>query len=153
MGNRKYTVYMHVSPNEKRYIGVTSTSAKERWMNGAGYSTNVDFQTDIKKYGWDSFEHLIIADGLSCRAAAKMEQDLIAKYHSNSPQFGYNKTKGGETREMYNPNRKKMVLLNLQMTESEKAQLRHDAHQHDMNVSEYVRWLIQKERESDAAMA
>ena len=37
-------------------------------------------------------------------------------------------------------------MLSIRMTEEEKKALQHDAHQHDMNVSTYLRWLIKKER-------
>lgn len=30
--------------------------------------------------------------------------------------------------------------------EEERDQIKRDAHQHNMNVSEYIRWLIEKER-------
>lgn len=40
----------------------------------------------------------------------------------------------------------KKVLRGVKLTEEENEQLKHEAHQHDMNVSEYVRYLIEKER-------
>ena len=39
------------------------------------------------------------------------------------------------------------VILNVKLTLSEKEQLKRDAHAHNMNVSEYIRFLIEKERE------
>lgn len=39
------------------------------------------------------------------------------------------------------------VLRNIRLTEDENKQLVSDAHAHGMNVSEYIRWLIEKERE------
>ena len=39
-----------------------------------------------------------------------------------------------------------MIIVPVRFTPEERDQLKHDAHQHDMNVSEYIRWLIQKER-------
>lgn len=39
------------------------------------------------------------------------------------------------------------VLRNIKLTEDENKQLKTDAYAHGMNVSEYVRWLIAKERE------
>lgn len=42
----------------------------------------------------------------------------------------------------------KKVLRNIKLTEEENKQLAHEAHKHDMNVSEYIRWLINKEREN-----
>ena len=34
-------------------------------------------------------------------------------------------------------------------TEEEKTQLSKDAHRHEKNISEYIRWLIEKQREKD----
>lgn len=34
-------------------------------------------------------------------------------------------------------------------TAEEKAQLKKDAHRHEMNVSEYLRWLIEKQRKEE----
>lgn len=39
------------------------------------------------------------------------------------------------------------VLRNIRLTEDENRQLVADAHAHGMNVSEYIRYLIEKERE------
>lgn len=40
--------------------------------------------------------------------------------------------------------RQKTMLICI--SDKEKAQLKKDAHKHEMNVSEYVRWLVEKER-------
>ena len=45
----------------------------------------------------------------------------------------------------------KKVILNIKLTASEKEQLKHDAHAHGMNTSEYVRFLIERERENQAS--
>lgn len=41
---------------------------------------------------------------------------------------------------------KNKVLRGVKLTPEENEQLKHEAHQHDMNVSEYIRYLIEKER-------
>ena len=41
-----------------------------------------------------------------------------------------------------------LISVQVKMEPEEREQLRHDAHQHAMNVSEYVRWLIQQERKN-----
>ena len=41
----------------------------------------------------------------------------------------------------------KKVLRNVKLTEDENQQLKRDAYAHGMNVSEYIRWLVGKERE------
>lgn len=38
------------------------------------------------------------------------------------------------------------VLRNIKLTEDENKQLKLDAYAHGMNVSEYIRWLVEKER-------
>lgn len=89
-----YSVYMHISPSGKRYIGITKQPVKRRW--GQGYRHNSYFTNAINKYGWDNFEHLVVASGLSKDAACRMEIDLITKYKSNQRAFGYNESSGGE---------------------------------------------------------
>lgn len=42
---------------------------------------------------------------------------------------------------------KALTLLNLRMTDAEKANLKKDAYKHMMNVSEYIRYLINKARD------
>ena len=85
-----YTVYMHRNKtNGKVYIGQTSVSVEERWKKGKGYHHNAHFQSAIKKYGWDGFEHLILYDGLTKEQACKLEQKLIAEYNRKpSPRKG-----------------------------------------------------------------
>lgn len=39
----------------------------------------------------------------------------------------------------------KKVLRNVKLTEDENQQLKRDAYAHGMNVSEYIRWLVEKE--------
>lgn len=57
--DKLYTVYRHISPNGKAYVGITSKSVKDRWQNGKGYWFNKHFTAAINKYGWDSFKHEI----------------------------------------------------------------------------------------------
>lgn len=44
----------------------------------------------------------------------------------------------------------KMIYFNFKLTPADKAQLKKDAYRHEMNVSEYLRWLINKQREEDS---
>ena len=92
-----FTVYMHISPSNKRYIGITSTSTKHRWgNNGICYRPQPYFWKAIQKYGWDNFEHIIIAENLTKEEACKMEIELIKQYNSNNSKYGYNVSTGGE---------------------------------------------------------
>ena len=91
-----FTVYKHTSPSGKVYIGITSQSLKKRWGYGYGYQNNDHFWKAIQKYGWNNFIHEIIATELTKQEACDMEQELITKYNSTNPDFGYNLSKGGE---------------------------------------------------------
>lgn len=92
-----FTVYKHTSPSGKVYIGITCQRPKARWANGAGYKHSPHFLEAIKKYGWDNFEHTILAEGLSKEEAEAEEVALIAKYKSTDRRFGYNTDLGGST--------------------------------------------------------
>lgn len=41
----------------------------------------------------------------------------------------------------------KNVVRNFKIAEDENKQLKLDAYAHGMNVSEYIRWLVERERE------
>lgn len=93
---KNYTVYMHISPSNKRYIGITSINVNQRWKNGNGYKGQV-FYNAINKYGWDNFQHIIIAKGLTEEESKWLEIELIREFDTTNPKYGYNVTKGGES--------------------------------------------------------
>lgn len=96
--NNNYIVYMHTSPNNKRYIGITSQKPERRWRkNGVGYKDHLYFWRAIQKYGWDNFKHDILYDNLTKEEAEQKEVELIAYYNSNNIDFGYNMSIGGES--------------------------------------------------------
>lgn len=94
MDERRYTVYVHTSPSNKKYVGMTSTSLEKRWQSGKGYRTQV-FYRAIQKYGWDNIEHEVVQDGLTKSEAEELERALIKEYKSNNPHYGYNVADGG----------------------------------------------------------
>ena len=95
-GKMAYTVYKHTSPSGKVYIGITCQKPNRRWHAGHGYRQNKHFFSAIKKYGWNNFQHIIVAENMTKEDACKLEQELIAKHKSNNPEFGYNRSTGGE---------------------------------------------------------
>ena len=98
MMNNNYIVYMHTSPNNKRYIGITSQKPERRWRkNGEGYKDNAYFWRAIQKYSWDNFKHDILYIDLTKEEAEQKEVELIAYYNSNNIDFGYNMSVGGES--------------------------------------------------------
>ena len=90
-----YKVYEHITPSGKRYIGLTRQPVERRWQRGAGYADNPYFYKAIKKYGWDSIQHNILAENLTAEEAARMEVDVIRQYQSDNREYGYNITEGG----------------------------------------------------------
>ena len=91
-----YTVYMHISPSNKRYIGITSQKIERRWRNGKGYTNNIHFANAINKYGWDNFQHIIIAKRLTKEVAEWLEIELIREWNTTDINKGYNVNLGGE---------------------------------------------------------
>lgn len=96
MADANYTVYVHTTPNGKRYVGITHIKPTKRWSNGNGYRCNSYFTNAIKKYGWNHIQHIIVAKNLSREDACQYEQELIAKYKTDDRRYGYNLTSGGE---------------------------------------------------------
>lgn len=108
--NKTYTIYEHVNKtNGKKYIGQTSEEdVNKRWKNGRGYFSSTYFYNAIQKYGWDGFEHRIIARGLSLEEANEMESKLIEEYKTTDKNFGYNITSGGRNAPMSEETKKKL---------------------------------------------
>lgn len=90
-----YYVYLHKNLiNNKKYYGITSEKNPGlRWKKG--YKHNKHLTSAFKKYGWDNFSHEIVKQNLTKREAENLEIELIKKYKTNDPKFGYNKTSGG----------------------------------------------------------
>lgn len=60
-----YCVYLHTSPTNKYYVGITKQNPLKRWANGRGYCKNKHFYKAILKYGWDNFKHEIVFSGIT----------------------------------------------------------------------------------------
>ena len=94
---KSYTVYMHLFPNGKRYIGITGQKPTARWrVNGNGYKPQGLMWKAITKYGWENIQHIIIAENLTVKQAGELEKTLIAQYKTNNKDYGYNQSIGGE---------------------------------------------------------
>lgn len=93
----KFCVYMHVFPNDKVYIGITSQQPPEtRWLSGGiGYKNQLRMWRAIQKYGWDNIEHIIVARDVSAESAMNIEKDLIELYNATDKKCGYNASPGG----------------------------------------------------------
>lgn len=90
-----YSVYMHTSPDGKKYVGITMQNPKDRWANGKGYANNKHFARAIKKYGWGNFRHEILYNNLTESQASDIEKRLIAELNLTDYSVGYNIREGG----------------------------------------------------------
>ena len=99
-----WCVYIHTcKENDKKYVGQTM-DLKNRWSNnGAKYlykQKNGEWRQPamaraILAHGWDGFTHEVVADNLTKEEADKLEKELIEKYDTTNPKFGYNIREGG----------------------------------------------------------
>lgn len=94
MEEEKYIVYLHVNKiNGKVYVGITHhTNPELRWR--CGYKNNPHFTAAISKYGWSSFEHIVLFKKLPKEIACREEQLLIKRYRKKGK--CYNISDGGE---------------------------------------------------------
>lgn len=95
--NGVYSIYCHTSPSGKKYIG-QAKDIKKRWLvngNGKQYKNCKVFYSAIKKYGWENFEHEIIASNLTKKEADNFEKLLIEKLDTQNREKGYNRADGG----------------------------------------------------------
>ena len=112
--DKKYFIYAHINKlNKKAYIGITcQTEAKYRWgKDGNHYKAHIKFQNAIKKYGWENFEHVILAENVLGQNIAQLEQKYIADFDSYNN--GYNATPGGERECRYQKRSKKVYQYDL----------------------------------------
>ncbi len=91
-----YCVYVHTNrKNGKVYVGQTKDVKKRFARGGSNYKKNNYFYNAIKKYGWDGFDHEILAYNLNKDEANEMEIYYIKKFDSTNPEKGYNIAPGG----------------------------------------------------------
>lgn len=109
---RCWTVYIHISPSNKLYVGITSQTVDNRWKNGYGYKDQ-PFYRAIEKYGWENFQHEIIASNLTEDEANAFEIALIRELDTLMKNGkGYNTTEGGKGTKGFNTDRSKYTGKN-----------------------------------------
>lgn len=116
--NGNYCVYVHTSPSGKRYVGQTMQNPPEkRWgkngfyylrKNKNGKYEQAAFAYAILKYGWDNFDHEIIASNLTKEEADNFEKLLIEKLNTMNHEYGYNLREGGHSSHMSEETKRKM---------------------------------------------
>lgn len=93
-----WKIYIHkCKTTNKCYVGQTCRDLDARWgKNGNGYTkiNNLKFYNAIQKYGWNDFEHFIVATCDNQKEAYNLEQYYIDKL--DTFRNGYNSTLGGK---------------------------------------------------------
>lgn len=114
--NGNYCVYVHTSPSGKKYVGQTRTKPEYRWgKDGNSYLqmkngkyTQPAFAYAILKYGWENFDHEIIASNLTKEEADNFEKLLIEKLNTMNMKYGYNLREGGHSTHISEETKKKI---------------------------------------------
>ena len=86
----QYYVYVHTSPDGKKYVGYGKGKPEDRWNYGNGYRHNRRFWEAIQQFGWGSFQHEIIKDGLCLEEARELERETILAMETWKKDKGYN---------------------------------------------------------------
>ena len=130
---QNYTVYMHICPNGKKYIGITQINPEKRWRRGSGYYSNKHFYNAIRKCGWDNIQHKILYKNLTKEEAEQKEIELISYYKSNQKNYGYNIENGG------NHKGKHSDIVKKKISESQKGEKNHNYNKpHTKEWKEYM---------------
>lgn len=87
MGKNTWSVYQHVFPDGKKYIGCTGEAPEKRWKYGSGYAGQPEVYQAVIKYGWNHIKHEIVKDELSESEAKTLERQLIER---EEPRMLYN---------------------------------------------------------------
>ena len=94
-----WTVYRHITPSGKSYIGITSQKPEKRWSNGIGYDKDTPFGKAIEKYKWENIKHEILDTNIDEFEAKCLEEYYIFSFRTFvcfSDCNGYNCTLGGD---------------------------------------------------------
>lgn len=148
--NGTYCVYIHTNKvNGKMYVGQTiyGDNPNKRWANGYGYRFCTLFWRSIEKYGWDNFEHEVVASNLTLEEANHFEELLIEQLCTMNPKRGYNLRSGGENNYLSEETKKKIGEANSGhiMSEEQKQKLRemhigtHLSDEHKQKISEALK--------------
>lgn len=85
-----YSIYVHTTPDGRKYVGCTSQEPEKRFNHGRHYGHCRLFKEAIKEFGWCNITHEVIDTTDSKEEALKLEAHYILLYRSNEREFGYN---------------------------------------------------------------
>lgn len=94
-----YTVYKVTNLlNGKLYFGITKQPIKKRWIQHKCNSTRKGYHlyNAMLKYGIDRFTIDVVKICESELEMYELEKQLISKFNTTNPEYGYNNSTGGE---------------------------------------------------------
>ena len=91
------TVYIHTTPDGKKYVGATHQNPEYRFNKGRGYKYQFFYQA-VLKFGWENITHQLYEVDTE-EELHYLEKYLIAYYDTTNPERGYNITKGDSTQD------------------------------------------------------
>jgi group I intron endonuclease len=112
-----YVIYKHTSPSGKSYIGQTKQYDKRCKEHQTSTGCRA-LSAAIKKYGWDTFSHEILIEGLSVDDANHWEAVFILEHNTVAPN-GYNLRTGGANSSPSDETRAKISAARLGATSSD----------------------------------
>ena len=112
--DRHYSVYMHVFPDKRLYVGYTGDRPKRRWESYK--KCNKEMQAIVDSVGWHNIEHRVLYCGLTYEEACKKEEELIDALCLTDPRYGLNKLRGGDLKHAESPTGKKNKQQGLRCT-------------------------------------
>ena len=85
-----YSIYVHTTPDGRKYVGCTSLKTYKRFQGGCNYKNCTRFNDAIKFFGWDNIKHDILETVEDKETALKREEYYTLLWRTNEPEFGYN---------------------------------------------------------------
>lgn len=158
MPNESFCVYMHKLRSDGRvYIGQTYNVHQRWYAQGKKYRRCTHFWNAIQKYGWDSFEHIILEDNLSKEEADYYEDYYIAIYDSMNPEHGFNLRYGGSHGKLSEETKKLLSKINKGRKLPEEAIQKMSEKRKGVKLSDYHKQRIsegrkQSQRAKDASL-
>lgn len=91
------TVYIHTTPDGKKYVGATHIDPNKRFAKGRGYKYQFFYQA-VLQFGWENISHQLYEVDTE-EELKYLERYLISYYDTTNPEKGYNITKGDSTQD------------------------------------------------------
>lgn len=142
-----FKVYVHTTPDGKRYVGVTSIEPEKRWLNGKGYPQKV-FGSAIEEFGWENILHEIVAENLSEQEASEMEMFLIKKYNTTDENCGYNVRTWGYKKAKREP-KNKTIKTCISFTKEFYKRVKKCAEARNVTVASYIKEAIAQRMDNE----